>query len=258
MPPRPIRLRRDLRAAAMALAAASAVFLTADLAALPADRAVRQYVRRAWTVEQGLPHGTVRGFAQTGDGYLWLATYEGLVRFNGEKFRILDKAFSPAMLSNSIVTLLRTKDDTLWLGTLAGLMRYRNGRFETILMEGGADIVYALAASPDGTVWAGTAHGQLLRISGGRAARVAIPLPKIPSPPWRRSEIPSGSGPPAASLVIATAGSSAGPPRTASPISPSSRWRRRRRCPAGRNATGLDRVAADGTVETIQGLPADQ
>lgn len=148
-----------------------------SLGALPADRAVRQYVRRAWTVEQGLPHGTVRGVAQTANGYLWLATYEGLVRFNSETFRVLDRAYDPAVLSNSIVTLLRTPDDTLWLGTLAGLMRYRNGAFETIAMQGGPDIVNALAASPDGSVWDGTARGRLMRIDGSRAVPVPIALP---------------------------------------------------------------------------------
>lgn len=157
---------------------ALALLLAGDLLALPADRNVSQYVRRAWTVEQGLPHGTVRGFAQTADGYLWLATYEGLVRFNGEKFRTLDKSSSPAVLSNSIVTLCRTPDDTLWLGTLAGLMRYRDGRFETIPMEGGADIVDALAVSHDGAVWVGTAHGRLIRIAAGRQQLVALPMSK--------------------------------------------------------------------------------
>jgi signal transduction histidine kinase/ligand-binding sensor domain-containing protein len=157
-----------------------AIFFVGHAEGLPADRAIRQYVRRAWTVEQGLPHGTVRGVAQTADGYLWLATYEGLVRFNGEKFRILDKAYSPAVLSNSIVTLLRTADDTLWLGTLAGLMRYRDGAFETIPMEGGPDIVNALAAAPDGTIWIGTAHGRLLHVAGRRAVPVNVPLPRTP------------------------------------------------------------------------------
>src|SRR3954451_6143658 len=86
--------------------AAAALFvllaLGGELAALPADRDVSQYVRRAWTVEQGLPHGTVRGVAQTAGGYLWLATYEGLVRFNGDEFRIFDQSTTPGMLSSSI------------------------------------------------------------------------------------------------------------------------------------------------------------
>ena len=73
------------------LVAALVVLFALDLTALPADRAISQYVRKSWTVENGLPHGTVRGFAQTTDGYLWLATYEGLVRFNGETFRVFDK-----------------------------------------------------------------------------------------------------------------------------------------------------------------------
>jgi signal transduction histidine kinase/ligand-binding sensor domain-containing protein len=163
------------------LIAVLALSVTAgSLSAVPADRAIRQYVRRSWTVEQGLPHGTIRGVTQTSDGYLWLATYEGLVRFNGEKFRILDKSSSPAVLSNSIVTIARAQDDTLWLGTLAGLMRYRAGAFETIPMPGGQDIVNALAVSPNGTVWAGTAHGRLLRIDDGRAVAVALPLPGKP------------------------------------------------------------------------------
>src|SRR6188472_2816546 len=98
-----------------------------SLHALPADRAIRQYVRRAWTVEQGLPHGTVRGVAQTADGYLWLATYEGLVRFNGEKFQVFEKQSSPGMLSNAIRFVCRA-GNTLWLGTNDGLMRYSNGR----------------------------------------------------------------------------------------------------------------------------------
>jgi signal transduction histidine kinase/ligand-binding sensor domain-containing protein len=159
--------------------AVAALFAT-SLAALPADRAIPQYVRRAWTVERGLPHGTVRGLAQTADGYLWLATYEGLVRFNGEKFRVLDKASNPAIISNSIVTLAHAGDDTLWLGTLAGLMRYHAGRFEAIAMPGGQDIVNALTISPDGVVWAGTARGRLLRIEHGRASSVTLPLPSKP------------------------------------------------------------------------------
>jgi len=61
----------------VALLAASTILLTMEVRALPADRAVRQYVRRAWTVEQGLPHGTVRGFAQTADGSFWMRGGDG-------------------------------------------------------------------------------------------------------------------------------------------------------------------------------------
>src|SRR5215210_5524279 len=142
------------------------------LAALSADRAINQYVRRAWTVEQGLPHGTVRGLAQTRDGCLWLATYEGLVRFNGEEFRVFDQTTSREMLSIAIRMIARADDGTLWLGTNAGLMRYRGGRFETIAIPGGADSIGGMAIDAEGAVWAGTARGKMVRARGDRAEEV--------------------------------------------------------------------------------------
>jgi signal transduction histidine kinase/ligand-binding sensor domain-containing protein len=150
------------------------------LAALPADRSIQQYVRRAWTVSQGLPHGTVRGFVQTPDGYLWLATYEGLVRFNGEEFHVLDRSSAPGMLSNAIRMLCRTGNDTIWIGTNDGLMRYADGRFETTALPGGPDIIAAIIAAPDGTLWIGTAGGKLMRIAGGAAEEVKLGLPASP------------------------------------------------------------------------------
>jgi signal transduction histidine kinase/ligand-binding sensor domain-containing protein len=228
-----------------------------NLAALPADRAVSQYVRRAWTVEQGLPHGTVRGLAQTGDGYLWLATYEGLVRFNGEHFRILDKTSNPGLISNSITTLCRGRDDTLWLGTLAGLVREHAGRFENIVLPGGADIVNALAAADDGAIWVGTAAGRVIRVVNGRAEAVPLPMPHGPvtalatagGTTWigtGRGLIRIGGGPPRnwtaadglssetiVSLLIDSDAVFAG------------------------TAVGLDRVAG-GKVTRIDGLPTDQ
>jgi signal transduction histidine kinase/ligand-binding sensor domain-containing protein len=245
------------------LAIAAALLAAGSLAALPADRTIPQYVRRAWTVERGLPHGTIRGLAQTGDGYLWLATYEGLVRFDGEQFRVLDKSFSPAVISNSIVTLTRTADDTLWLGTLAGLMRYRHGRFAAIAMPGGADIVNALAAAPDGTVWVGTAHGRLLRIDRGGDTAVAVAA-GLPSPNKPITAL-------AAARDAVWIGTSAGLARhrngkvdawtSANGLSSDTIVALATEGDDGvliGTAAGLDRAAADGHIEHVAGLPADQ
>ena len=141
------------------LVAALTLLGASRVGALSADRAITQYVRRVWTVEQGLPHGTVRGIVQTPDGYLWLATYEGLVRFNGEEFKILDRSTSPEMLSIALRMLSLDGKDGLWLGTHAGLMRYRGGRFVTIALPGGPEIIGGVTVVSDGTVWVGMARG---------------------------------------------------------------------------------------------------
>ena len=160
--------------------AALALFIALQLGGLPADRAISQYVRRSWTVERGLPHGSVRGFAQTRDGYLWLATYEGLVRFNGETFRVFDKSNAPGLVNSSIDTLARTDDDTLWLGTFDGLVRYREGRFQTIPSRSDFGIIKAIVPAREGSVWIGTAKGQILHVVNGHLEALTLPLPISP------------------------------------------------------------------------------
>jgi len=155
-------------------AIALALLIELDLAALPADRAISQYVRHSWTVEQGLPHGTVRGLAQTNDGYLWIATYEGLVRFNGEAFHLFDKT---KVLNSGVYTLCRTADDTLWLGMHGSLVRYRRGRFETIATEKDLGIIRSIVGSGDGGAWVGTAKGEVFHVNGTRAQPLRVPLP---------------------------------------------------------------------------------
>ncbi|HJQ35579.1 MAG TPA: two-component regulator propeller domain-containing protein [Thermoanaerobaculia bacterium] len=239
------------------LIVALALFGAGYAAALPADRSVNQYVHRAWTVEQGLPHGTVRGVVQTRDGYLWLATYEGLVRFNGEEFRVFDQTTSREMLSIAIRMIARADDGTLWLGTNAGLMRYRGARFETIAIPGGADSIGGLAIDSEGAVWAGTARGKMVRVRGDRAEEVSLGLPVTPITAL------------AASADAIWIGTSTGLNRlrrgakTAERIEGLASNRIFTLIPDGPDAilagtaTGLERIAGN-RIEPIAGLPADQ
>ncbi len=53
---------------------------------LDPDRAMSQYTHDYWNVGQGFAGGPVYAIAQTKDGYLWLGTEMGLVRFDGSRF----------------------------------------------------------------------------------------------------------------------------------------------------------------------------
>ena len=60
---------------------------------------------------------TVQDLAQTPDGYLWVATLEGLVRFDGARFTTFDKANVPAIPRNDVQTLLVGRDGSLWMSS---------------------------------------------------------------------------------------------------------------------------------------------
>ncbi|MBX7223692.1 MAG: response regulator [Blastocatellia bacterium] len=133
--------------------------LTPALALDPA-KAITQYGHDVW--QDGLPQTSVLAIAQTRDGYLWLGTHEGLVRFNGQTFTVFDKRNTPEITSNSIWTLFEDHTGALWCGTLSGgLVRYQAGRFTRFTTaEGlGSNFVYAVAEDRNGALWVGTSSG---------------------------------------------------------------------------------------------------
>jgi ligand-binding sensor domain-containing protein/signal transduction histidine kinase len=132
------------------------------------------YTRRVWQVSDGLPEQTVQAFAQTPDGYLWIGTTGGLVRFDGANFTVFDRRNTPALHENSVFCLMVSRDGSLWIGTEGGgLLRYSDGVFRSWTAREGLsnDFVRTVLEDARGTIWAGTDNG-LLRLDGQRFVRV--------------------------------------------------------------------------------------
>src|ERR1700722_3798580 len=85
------------------------------------------YNRQSWVMENGLPQNTVQALAQTRDGFLWLGTEVGLVRFDGVAFQLFDRNTTPALPENDVRCLLAAKDGALWIGTSEGLVQWKDG-----------------------------------------------------------------------------------------------------------------------------------
>jgi len=79
------------------------------------NRAMSQYVRDQWGTEQGFPHGAVYAITQTTDGYLWIGTEAGLVRFDGWNFRLI-KDDTGVVTIGSVLGLTEDLDGCLWIG----------------------------------------------------------------------------------------------------------------------------------------------
>ena len=75
--------------------------------------AVAQYQVVTWTTENGLPQKSVVSIIQTRDGYLWLTTFDGLVRFDGVRFTVFDKSNTKGLTTNRFTSLYEDKDGAL-------------------------------------------------------------------------------------------------------------------------------------------------
>jgi len=128
-----------------------------------------------WQTEDGLPHNTVTALTQTRDGYLWLGTQGGLVRFDGVRFTVLDTHNTPEFPSDRIVQLAEASDGTLWIGTeLGGVVSVRESRLSVHRSTGrGTAHNYArtLAPAPRGGLWMTSCEWDLLRLTEGRFER---------------------------------------------------------------------------------------
>lgn len=100
--------------------------------------AFAQYRFDVWTTDNGLPQNSVYSIVQTPDGYLWLTTLDGLVRFDGVKFTVFNKSNSKGLLTNRFVKLFSAADGVLWILTEDnGFVRYHDGLFQTLTTADG-------------------------------------------------------------------------------------------------------------------------
>lgn len=166
-------MRRGLSASRWVQAAALAVLgfvWVTDVLALDPSRSLSQYSLDNWQTAQGLPQNSVEAIWQTHDGYLWLATQEGFVRFDGVRFTVFDRGNTAELGSNHVQAMIQADDGSLWIGAMnGGLTRLKDGRFTRYTGRDGlaGDTVTALAEDSARNLWIATTAG-LTVMSGGR------------------------------------------------------------------------------------------
>ena len=161
--------------AAVAICGASIVLTAIPARALDPHTALAQYGYKSWQTDSGLPQNTVHAVVQGRDGFLWIATEGGLVRFDGTDFSIFNHANTPQLPSDLVDDLMEDRSGALWISTSGGLTRMQNERFEAFGPERGIPVteVWRTWQQSSGTVWALTAAG-LFRIEGAHATAVHL------------------------------------------------------------------------------------
>lgn len=108
-----------------------------------------------WTADNGLPQNSVSDLRQTRDGFLWIATNDGLVRFDGVRFTVFDKSNTTGLNSNRITALYEDPSGILWAGTENGLARYNGKNFITYSTDHGLPDpeVRGVSGDESGVIW---------------------------------------------------------------------------------------------------------
>src|SRR5262249_6419740 len=115
---------------------------------------VSQYAHTSWKISDGFAKGSIDSIAQTPDGYLWLGTEFGLMRFDGVK----NVAWQPPnqrLPSDHILQLMTSRDGTLWIGTTQGVATWKDGVLMQLPQFAGR-VNSVVFEDREGTIWAGS------------------------------------------------------------------------------------------------------
>ena len=187
--------------------------------AIDGKRAVSQYLIDRWSSEQGMMGGPIYGITQTPDGYLWIGSEKGLLRFDGQTFRDIQPSNASIQPISHILTLVVDRTGVLWMRLRgSGVIRYHDGFFEevpfnsrqeagvtamsltfngillstlsegtlkftgnamTVLTPPISPLVISIAEATNGTIWFGTRESGLEKLSGGQITSVVKGLPDM-------------------------------------------------------------------------------
>src|SRR5436305_2036378 len=127
---------------------------------------------RSWQTDEGLPDNIVSAVAQTKDGFVWVATYSGLARFDGIRFREYAAANPAGNSSSTIQSMLLDRRGRLWLARNGGsVVCIESGQVTTFSPEDGSSInqrAREMAEDSEGGTWISFDNGQVFRIHDGR------------------------------------------------------------------------------------------
>ena len=166
-----------MRAPCNGLAAAALLLsLLWTWAAAGSTNQITRYNIRIWQTDDGLPQNSVYSITQTRDGYLWVGTHQGLARFDGIRFALLDDPAVPELRRGWITALCSSRDGSLWVavdGT--GVIRLKDGKVTRFSETEGlvSNQTRCLAETRDGSVWIGT-EGGLSRYKDGKFSNFTV------------------------------------------------------------------------------------
>ena len=136
-------------------------------------RSDTDYLIDTWETENGWPDGFLGAMAQTPDGYLWLGTLKGLVRFDGVKFSVFDKSSVPELPHSAVMKLQLDRSGRLWAGTAGGVAVRSGAQWRTVALPGtnnnrGNHVVFSLTERPGVDLLVTTYDGGVLELRGGQ------------------------------------------------------------------------------------------
>lgn len=132
-----------------------------------------------WTGENGLVSNNITSAIQAKSGFIWITTYNGIMRFDGLSVEVFDRNTLPFLLTDAFYKVYEDKKGTLWFASQgSGIIKYSNGKFEPFLSNELPKSIRCLYFDEDGSIWVGANNQGLFHITQNEVTKINDPLLK--------------------------------------------------------------------------------
>ena len=128
-----------------------------------------------WTSDDGLVSNNLTNVFQAKSGFLWISSFNGMVRFDGQRFELFNRAVMPFLASEAFYRIYESPSGELWLATQgSGIVKYARGEFKPFIKENKVlpKSIRCLALSPDGSIYAGSNNKGLYLIQDTLVSKI--------------------------------------------------------------------------------------
>lgn len=124
---------------------------------------LRDYSIQIWTTEEGLPSNNLNKVIQDKSGYIWVSSFNGLMRFDGNTFDIFNSDVLPELKSNGFSTIAEDNDGNIYFGTLtSGLIKYDGNSFSLFKIDSSfSKSITAIGVDSKRNIWVGAQNNAL-------------------------------------------------------------------------------------------------
>ncbi|PLX03451.1 MAG: hypothetical protein C0594_10410, partial [Marinilabiliales bacterium] len=135
--------------------------ITISAQELDPSKEISQYSIQFYSKPQGLPIRGALSVHQDQNGYVWFATYSGLVRFDGLQMSIYNTKNIPVIQNNGFTSITETQNGDLYFASLDGLITLKNNKWSRLSVNDGlpSNVIEHLFCDNKNTVWIGTVDG---------------------------------------------------------------------------------------------------
>jgi len=138
------------------------------LPALDPAADIRDYVIDNWQIKNGMPDNMVNNVLQGSDGYIWISTSFGLVRFDGVEIVVFNKSKYKEFPSNQVTCVYEGKIGILWIGTARGIVLYDKGKLSRVFSNEITDMVWSFTGDSQNNFWIATSGSGIYRLTNGK------------------------------------------------------------------------------------------